>query len=72
MSVSQFGFQKQPDWLQEAREERNLEVNCDKTKIIIFRKKVTASKNVKGGSYMIRNQRLLIATGARAFCLLPH
>ena len=38
MSVSQVGLQKQLGCLQEACEERNLEVNCDKTKIMIFRK----------------------------------
>ena len=54
MSVSQFGFQKQPDWLQEAREERNLEVNCDKTKIITFRKGGYV-KSVKSGSCTVRN-----------------
>ena len=36
-SVSQPCLQKQLDCLQEAREERNHEVNCDKTKIMIFR-----------------------------------
>ena len=38
MSASQAGLQKQLDCLQEACEERNLEVNCHKTKILIFRK----------------------------------
>ena len=38
MSVSPSGLQKELDCLLEACEERNLEVNCDKTKIQIFRK----------------------------------
>ena len=57
MGVSQSCLQKQLDCLQEACEERNLEVNCDKAKIKNFRKKkkVVASKNVKSGSYMVRD-----------------
>ena len=38
MSVSQADLQTQLDCLQEACEVRNREVNCDKTKIMIFRK----------------------------------
>ena len=58
MGVSQSCLQKQLDCLQEACEERNLEVNCDKAKIKNFRKKkkkVVASKNVKSGSYMVKH-----------------
>ena len=47
-SVSQSGLQKQLDCLQEACEERNLEVNCDKTKIRIF---------IKGG-YIKRKRKV--------------
>ena len=54
MSASQAGLQKQLDCLQEACEEINLEVNCDQTKIMILMM-VNTLKNVKIGSYMVRN-----------------
>ena len=55
MSASQAGLQKQLDRLQEAREERHLEVSCDKIKIIIFREGGFVKKYEKWFIYMVKH-----------------
>ena len=72
MGVSQSCLQKQLDCLQEACEERNLEVNCDKAKIKNFRKKKKDGCIKKCEKWFIYGKRLLISACMWPSYLVPH